>query len=167
MLLKRLARSSQGSSRRGRELIHNIISARGILDLDDVWALDSNRIEALLGLLACANLDDLYAAIGGGSISSDEFENALDLVGISRTALRWTSLLVEGPQATNRPGGLAYFASLVSEVEGNILRTVSSTSKSGDFRLRMILGGIEEEQRQVLIDRFNASRFPITKVEIA
>jgi (p)ppGpp synthase/HD superfamily hydrolase len=155
------------ASRRGRELIHNIISARGILDLDDVWALDSNRIEALLGLLACANLDDLYAAIGGGSISSDEFENALDLVGISRTALRWTSLLVEGPQATNRPGGLAYFASLVSEVEGNILRTVSSTSKSGDFRLRMILSGIEEEQRQVLIDRFNASRFPITKVEIA
>jgi hypothetical protein len=31
----------------------------------------------------------------------------------------------------------------------------------------MILGGIEGEQRQVLIDRFNTSRFPISKVEIA
>jgi len=157
----------KAASRRGRELIHNVISERGILDLDDVRALDPNRVEALLGLLASANLDDLYSAIGGGSISSDEFENALDLVGISRTALRWTSLLVEGPEATNRPGGLAYFAGLVSEVGGNILRTVSSTSKNGDFRLRMILGGIEGEQRQILIDRFNASRFPITNVEIA
>ncbi len=155
------------ASRRGRELIHNIISERGILDLDDVRALDPNRIEALLGLLACANLDDLYAAIGGSSISSDEFQNALDLVGVSRTALRWTSLLVEGPEATNRPGGLAYFAGIVSEVGGNILRTVSSTSKNGDFRLRMILGGIEDEQRELLIDRFNSSRFPITNVEIA
>lgn len=155
------------ASRRGREAIHNIISERGILDLDDVRALDPNRIEALLGLLACANLDDLYSAIGGGSISPEEFENALDLVGISRTALRWTSLLVEGPESTNRPGGLAYFAGIVSEVGGNILRTVSSTSKDGDFRLRMILGGIEGEQRQVLIDRFNTSRFPISKVEIA
>ena len=74
---------------------------------------------------------------------------------------------MEGPEATNRPGGLAYFAGIVSEVGGNILRTVSSTSKNGDFRLRMILGGIEGEQRQLLIDRFNSSRFPITKVEIA
>jgi (p)ppGpp synthase/HD superfamily hydrolase len=156
----------KAASRRGRDLIHNIISARGILDLDDVRALDPNRIEALLGLLACATLDNLYAAIGGGSISLEEFENALELVGISRTTLRWTSLRVEGPEATNRPGGLAFFAGLIWQVDGNILRTVSSTSKNGDFRLRMILSGIEDEQRQTLMDLFNASHFQISLLEI-
>ncbi|HOF28923.1 MAG TPA: hypothetical protein PLY06_06140, partial [Anaerolineaceae bacterium] len=82
------------------------------------------------------------------------------------TTLRWTSLRVEGPEATNRPGGLAFFAGLIWQVDGNILRTVSSTSKNGDFRLRMILSGIEDEQRQTLMDLFNASHFQISLLEI-
>ncbi len=55
-------------------------------------------------MLACANVDDLYAAIGEGSILLREFEDTLDLVGIGSTSPRWTSLLVTGSGKINRPG---------------------------------------------------------------
>ena len=121
----------------------------------------------MLGLLACANLDDLYAAIGGGSIFLDEVENAMSLSGISSSALRWTSIQVYGNNTSNRPGGLAYLAGLISEAGGNILKTVNTTSKNGDFHVRMVLDGLEDNQKAFLKKLFSESRFPLIEIEIA
>jgi len=116
--------------------------------------------------MACANLDDLYSAVGGGSISLSELENALDLVGISRTALNWITVEVSGSNTANRPGVLAYLAGLVSEAGGNIIHTIHTTAEDGSFYLRLVLANLDEEHKQLLMDLFSKSRFPLDKVEI-
>jgi hypothetical protein len=121
----------------------------------------------MLGLLACANLDDLYSAVGGGSIFVNEVENAMDLTGIKNATLRWTSLQILGNNSSNQPGGLAYFAGLITEAGGNILRTVNTTSKNGDFHVRMVLKGLEDNQKNYLKKLFSESRFPLVEIEIA
>jgi len=154
------------ASRRGRKMIHPILADRGIIALEDVSSLDASRVEAMLGLLACANLDDLYSAIGDRAIYLAEFTEALDLAGISRSALNWVTVEVSGANTSNRPGVLSYLAGLVYEAGANILRTVSTTSKEGAFTLRMVLGELNAESKQKVIDLFSQSRFPLEKVEI-
>lgn len=152
---------------KGREIIHPILAKEGILDLNDVASLEPNRLESLLGLLACANLESLYEAIGGGSIFLDEVESALDATHLTASQLQWTSIQIRGNNNSNQPGGLAYFASLITEAGGNILRTVNTTSKTGDFNVRMVLNGLTDEQKTRLHDLFNESRFPLSEIEIA
>lgn len=151
----------------GRRRIHPILAKEGILDLNDVLSLEPNRLESMLGLLACANLEALYEAIGGGSIFLDEVESAMDATHLTASQLKWTSFQIRGNNNSNQPGGLAYFASLVTEAGGNILRTVNTTSKTGDFDVRMVLNGLSEEQKSHLQYLFNQSRFPLTDIEIA
>jgi len=155
------------ASEKGQKIIHPILVSQGILDLNDVASLEPNRLESMLGLLACANLDDLYSAVGGGSIFVNEVENAMDLTGIKSSTLRWTSLQIRGNNSSNRPGALAYFAGLITEAGGNILRTVNTTSKNGDFHVRMVLKGLEDNQKDYLKKLFSESRFPLVEIEIA
>jgi (p)ppGpp synthase/HD superfamily hydrolase len=154
------------ASLRGKQLIHPLLAKRGLLSLDDVASLDYSRVEQLLGLLACANLDDLYSAVGDGSISLNELEETLDRVGISRVALNWITVEVTGSNAANQPGVLAYLAGLVSETGGNIIHTIHTTSNDGSFYLRLVLAGLDEEHKDQLRELFAKSRFPLDRVEI-
>ncbi len=156
----------KADSNKGKDLIKPLIAKRGVLALEDVASLDPNRIEQLLGLLACANLDDLYAAVGGGSIYLTELENALELVGISRTTLGWVTVEIFGANTANRPGALAYLAGLISEASGNIIHTIHTTSQDGSFYLRFVLAEINESSKNHLLDLLNKSRFPLNKVEV-
>lgn len=151
----------------GRKIIHPILAKEGILDLNDVASLEPNRLESMLGLLACANLESLYEAIGGGSIFLDEVEGALDATHLTASQLQWTSIQIRGTNNSNQPGGLAYFASLITQAGGNILRTVNTTAKTGDFDVRMVLNGLSDEQKSLLHNLLNESRFPLTEIEIA
>lgn len=154
------------AGRRGRELIHPILAKRGVLALEDLRALDNHRIESLLGMLACASLDDLYAAIGDGSINLREFEDALEVAGISRSSLDWVTVEVSGSNAANRPGMLYYVASIVFEAGANIIRTSNTSSPEGDFNLRMVLTGLDEPGKNKLLEALQQSRFPLDKIEL-
>lgn len=156
------------ASKKGKAMSHAVLAERGILDLEDITALEPGRITTLLGMLACANVDDLYAAIGEGSILLREFEDTLDLVGIGSTSPRWTSLLVTGSGKINRPGILADIAKLISESQVNILRTVNHTFSDGTFQLRMVMPGLSQEQIAGLYQLLDENKtFPLEKVEIA
>lgn len=155
------------ASNKGRVLSHAILSKRGILDLDDISALEPSRITNLLGMLACANVDDLYAAIGEGSILMREFEDTLDLVGITSSHKRWTSLLLTGSDKSNKPGLLARIAEIISGIGINILRTVNHTFKDGTFQLRMVMPGMDEDQIKQLRDNLQKENSPFENFEIA
>jgi len=154
------------TSTKGKEKIHPLIARRGILALEDVQALESDKVQTLLGLLACANLDDLYSAIGGGSVQFDEFEKAMDSSEITRQSLNWTTVNIVGSNRSNKPGVLAYLAGLVSKSGGNIIRTVHNTSSDGSFILRLVLAGIYEENREKLTELFASSSIDLEIVEI-
>jgi guanosine-3',5'-bis(diphosphate) 3'-pyrophosphohydrolase len=154
------------TSAKGKEMIHPLIAQRGILALEDVQALESDKVETLLGLLACANLDDLYSAIGGGSVQFDEFEKAMDSSEISKQSLNWTTVNIVGSNRSNKPGVLAYLAGLVSSTGGNIIRTVHNTSSEGSFILRLVLAGINDEAREKLTELFASSSIDLEIVEI-
>ena len=118
-------------------------------------------------MLACANVDDLYAAIGESSVLLREFEDTLDLVGIQSTTRRWTSILITGSNKANRPGILASIAGLISKSSFNILRTVNHTFKDGTFQLRMVLPGLTDEQIAYLYQILDLQTFQLEKLEIA
>lgn len=163
-----LARVSlKEASQKGKLMSHSVLAERGILDLEDINALEPSRVASLLGMLACANVDDLYAAIGESSVLLREFEDTLDLVGIQSTTRRWTSILITGSNKANRPGILASIAGLISKSSFNILRTVNHTFKDGTFQLRMVLPGLTDEQIAYLYQILDLQTFQLEKLEIA
>ncbi len=156
----------KATSKKGRSLIHPLLAKRGILALEDVQALDQNRIEGVLGLLACANLDDLYSAVGGGSIYIEELENSLDLAGITKVGLGWTTAQIYGSNTSNRPGVLAYLAGLISQVGGNIIRTSHSSSPDGSYSLRLVVVNLDDNSINKLRNLLENSNFPLDTFEI-
>ena len=154
------------TAEKGRKMIRPILAERGIMDLEDVQIQEKGKFENLLSSLAAANIDDLYSALGGGAITLQDLENALDEVGISKPVLGWISINIIGPANTNRPGVLAHLANLVSNFGGNILRTVNNTFSDGSFTLRWVIQGLDENQKPDLLITFLDCDINLTNVEI-
>ncbi len=154
------------TAEKGREVIKPVLSPRGIMDLEDVQIQEKVKFENLLSALAAANLDDLYSALGGGAITLEDLENALDEAGVSKPVLGWTSINIIGSANTNKPGVLAQLANLVSSFGGNILRTVNNTFSDGSFTLRWVIQGIDESQKPALLEGFLNCDIELLKVEI-
>ncbi len=158
--------SLRRSAEEGRKLIHGILVKKGLLALEDVRALEPDRWDNLLERLASANLEDLYAAAGGGAIRLEEIEQALDDVGITKNALTWTTISIVGTGDAHRPGVLAQLAGLVSQHGGNILRSVNNTLPSGGFDLRLVIYHLSCEQEEELRKAYIDSGIPFTSMEI-
>jgi (p)ppGpp synthase/HD superfamily hydrolase len=150
----------------GRKMIRPILVKRGIVDLEDVQVQERVKFENLLSALAAASLDDLYSALGGGTILIKDFEEALDEVGIMREVLEWTSINLIGPENTNRPGVLSHLAGVVSKFGGNIIRTVNNTFNDGSFTLRWVIKGLDPEKKDDLRNAFLNCDVALTHVEI-
>lgn len=150
----------------GRKMIRPILVKRGIVDLEDVQVQERIKFENLLSALAAASLDDLYSALGGGTILIKDFEEALDEVGIMREVLEWTTINLIGPENTNRPGVLSHLAGVVSKFGGNIIRTVNNTFNDGSFTLRWVIKGLDPEKKDDLRNAFLNCDVALTHVEI-
>ena len=123
----------------GCQQIKTILGERGVLDLGDVVALQSDKIDLVMMQLARANLQDLYAAVGGDAIRLVDLAEALDEAGITKKDLNWVTLHVEGAEQVNKPGVLATLTGLVSAEGGNILRMVNNTLPDGGFTVRFVM----------------------------
>lgn len=150
----------------GRKRLKPLLVKRGIVDLEDVQIQEREKFENLLSSLSAASLDDLYSALGGGAILMADVEEALSEVGISREVLGWMTINIVGPSQTNKPGVLAHLAGLVSRYGGNIIRTVNNTFPDGSFTLRWVIQGLDEQQKQDLLQAFLNCEIHLTNVEI-
>lgn len=150
----------------GRKMLRPLLTERGIVDLDDVQIQERLKFENLLSSLAAASLDDLYSALGGGTVRLNDVDEALDESGISKQVLGWTTINIVGPSNTNKPGVLAYLAGLVSRFGGNILRTVNNTFSDGSFTLRWVIQGLDEEKKPALLHAFLNCDINLDEVEI-
>ena len=150
----------------GRNKLKGLLAKRGIVDLEDIQVQEREKFDNFLSYLAAANLDDAYSALGGGAILVADIEEALEDAGISRENLGWTTINIVGPSKTNRPGVLAYLATLVSKYGGNILRTVNNTFPDGSFTLRWVIQGLDQQQKQDLLQVFLTCDIQLTNVEI-
>jgi (p)ppGpp synthase/HD superfamily hydrolase len=139
---------------------------RGVLVLEDVQALYPERVDKLLERTGSANLEDLYAAIGGGAVRLSELANTMDEVEISRACLNWTTINITGTKQSNKPGVLAQLAGLVSEAGGNIVRSVNNTKSDGGFYLRLIVEGLDFEMANYITDSFWNSEIEFDIVEL-
>jgi GTP diphosphokinase / guanosine-3',5'-bis(diphosphate) 3'-diphosphatase len=140
----------QHEAERGREMIRPILFERGIVDLYDVQALEPERMERLLGLLASPNLEDLYIGVGGGAIMLEDVQEKLDEVNISRQALGWSTIYLIGPSQANKPGILLLLSSIIWESGTNILRVVNNTYPDGSFDVRIVTMQFSTEQQQMI-----------------
>ncbi len=150
----------------GRAMMRPLLTARGIIDLEDVQVQERDKLENLLSNLSAASLDDLFSALGGGAVRLSDVDEAMDEAGISREGLGWTTINIVGPTNTNKPGVLAYLAGLVSKYGGNILRTVNNTFTDSSFTLRWVIQGITETQKERLLHAFLNCEIELSKVEI-
>lgn len=156
----------KNSAEKGRVIIKPLLAQHGILALDDVQALDPDRFDNMLETLACASLEDLYASLGSGAIRTIDLLNAMNEAGITASNLGWTTVnLIGGPQS-HHPGVLAKLASLVSQVGGNILRSVNNTLPDGGFSLRLVVINLNNGTRDQLRDSFCKSGVEIESLEV-
>jgi hypothetical protein len=150
----------------GRLQIKTILARKGLLALEDVRALEPDRWDRLLERLACASLEDLYSAVGGGAVRLEDLEQALESTGITKQALDWTSINIIGTGKAHRPGALARLASVVSNQSGNILRSENNTLPDGGFELRLVVRHIEQEKHPLLEKAFAESGIELRSLEL-
>lgn len=150
----------------GRQQIKTILARKGLLALEDIRALEPDRWDNLLERLACANLEDLYAAVGGGAIRGEDLEQALETTGITKEALNWTSISIIGTGKAHRPGTLARLASVVSSQGGNILRSENNTLPDGGFELRLVVRHIDQEKQLLLEKAFGECGIELRALEL-
>lgn len=155
------------SAEDGRRMVKPILSDRGILAFEDVQALEPDRFDNLLEKVACASLEDLYASLGSGAVRLVDIEQALDAAGIGAEVLNWTTVNLTGAHSANRPGVLAQLALLISQAEGNILRSVNNTLPSGGFYLRLVIGNLTPKTREILRKAFEETGIELETLEIA
>lgn len=156
----------RSAAEEGQAQIKSILGHKGLLDLEDVRALEPDRWDNLLERLACANLEDLYAAVGGGAISPHDLEEALDATGITKESLGWTSINIIGEGSAHRPGTLSRLAGIVSAHGGNILRSVNNTLPDGSFEIRLVIRYIGAEQQEKIRHAYLESGIDLRLLEL-
>jgi len=158
--------SLRKAAEQGRQMISPILAGHGIIALEDVQALEVDRIDNLLEQLGCASLEDLYAAIGGAAIRLDDLNRALTGVGIVRGALHWTTVNLAADPDANKPGVLSQLAGIVSRHGGNILRSVNNTLPDGGFSLRLVISFPEDTPKESIEGAFRSSGVVMKLFEI-
>jgi guanosine-3',5'-bis(diphosphate) 3'-pyrophosphohydrolase len=154
------------AAEQGRQQVRTCLAKNGILALEDVQALEVDRVDNLLELLGCASLEDLYSAVGGGAIRLDDVARGLTIVGITRETLKWSTINLIADVEFNRPGVLSRLAGLVSKHGGNIHRSVNNTLPDGGFSLRLVISFLEGEQGEILEKAFRSSGLNFRLFEI-
>jgi len=154
------------SAEKGRQLIKPVLAERGLLALEDLSALIPDRLDTLLGSLACSSLEDLYASLGSGVIRSIDLVKGLDEANITAETLAWTTVNMVGSRQTHHPGVLARLALMVSQAGGNILRSVNDTLPDGSFSLRLVIQNLTPEKRQELHQAYLDSGLEFESLEI-
>jgi predicted amino acid-binding ACT domain protein len=150
----------------GRIKLLPIIAEEGILALEDVQALESDRMDNLLEELGCSSLEDLYVAVGGGAVRLNDFQKVLCKVGITREQLGWVTVNITADPAENRPGVLARLAGLVSKHNGNILRSVNNTLPEGGFTLRLVVIFSQPEMKDAMEESFRTSGIVFKSLQV-
>ena len=163
LALEGLRRSAQV----GRKLVKELLAHRGLMAMEDVRALENDKVVNLLEQVSCASLEDFYSAVGGGAVRLGEVTAALDRLGISKDLLGWTTINIIADKDLNRPGVLAYLAGIVSEHHGNILRSVNDTLLDGGFSLRIVAKSIPPEKLVSLEKAFLNGKHQFKVIEIA
>jgi len=159
--------SLRRSAEVGRQLIKELIAKRGLLALEDVRALERDKIDNLLERLSCASLEDFYSAVGGGAVRLEDVNAALSELGISKGQLGWTTLNIDAGPQDNRPGILSLLAGLVSEQGGNIVRSVNDTLPDGGFLLRVVVKGLNSVSQEQLLHAFQNCGLCFRTLELA
>ena len=158
--------SLKQAAEKGKKLLRDVLSLRGVLVLEDVQALYPERVNHLLERTGSANLEDLYAAIGGGAVRISELAKTMDEVEISRASLNWTTINILGTKESNKPGVLARLAGFVSDAGGNIVRSVNNTRPDGSFYLRLIVERLDPDMAKLLQDSYWNSDLEFEFVEL-
>ena len=151
----------------GRNLVKELLAHRGLMTMEDVRALENDKVINLLEQVSCASLEDFYSAVGGGAVRLGEVTAALDKLGISKELLGWTTINIIADKEFHRPGVLAYLAGIVSEHGGNILRSVNDTLADGGFSLRIVAKSIPADQIKSLEKAFLNGDYHFKIIEIA
>jgi len=150
----------------GRQLIKPILTSNGILSLEDVRVMEQDKFDNLMEQLGTASLDDLFAAIGGGALQLEEVSQAFTQLGISKVMLNWTTVLLRGGPNSNRPGVLAHLAGLVSEVGGDIVRSVNDSPPNSGFTIRLVIKNLNAEKQAKLKEAYENSGIDLEVLEI-
>lgn len=148
---------SQKSIATGRRLLEPLLAQFGLVDLEDLSALNGRQesnlsppLAALLVEFGCTSIEGLYLQLGHGRIGPAEVVSALTSLGVTREQLNWSTIRVTGP---DQPGVLAEFSSLLSEMGKNIISVHTRTARTR-FELRLVATDLGPEDRQLIASRF-------------
>ncbi len=137
----------------GKEIIGDIISTRGLIDLADLLKFDRYKanFEHLLFVLGCKNsIPDLYYKVGSGVMNPHDLEKHFDDTQITKKHLGLTSILIEG---LDTPGITSLVSSKIRDLGGNISpmeNRVHERPEGTTFSLRMVVENLSSKAEKEL-----------------
>ncbi len=139
---------------KGRGIMTQVLSARGIQTLEDLERLDVQGHFALLTRLGVQSRNELYCDVGATWLSVEEVNATLDSLGITKEKKGWSTILFRGP---DHFGVLRDLSGMIGAEEMNIL-VVSNMRTSGEtgqveYEVRMVVDGMTEAKRLSLEDK--------------
>ncbi|HMN11235.1 MAG TPA: HD domain-containing protein [Bellilinea sp.] len=150
----------------GKKMLQPILAPRGIITLDDIRVLEPDKFDNLLELVSSSSMDDLHAAVGSEALRIIDLEASLDAAGITAENLKWSSIQIWATNKSNKPGVLATLAQIISQVRGNILRSINNTQPDGGFYLRIVIENLTPEAKKDLIDAYKNSGIEMSSLEV-
>lgn len=159
--------SLKKASEVGKKMIQPILVQRGIISIDDIRVLEPDKYDNLLEIVSSSSMDDLHAAIGSEALRIVDLEQSLDDAGITAENLKWSSIQIWAARTANKPGVLAKLAQIISQVQGNILRSINNTQPDGGFYMRIVVSSLTPEAKVNLVNAFRNSGIEMTSLEVA
>jgi GTP pyrophosphokinase len=133
--------------RKGKEIVREVISSRGLLELGDL----GNRINQILFKFGCSGTHNLYSKIANGGVSIEELTKELDNIKVTKEELQITTVELKG---INKPQILLDFLNKVSTPQHNIVQIEQKCEKDKNnnelFNLRMTISGMTKEDENEL-----------------
>jgi GTP pyrophosphokinase len=145
----------------GKDIVSEVITKQGIVDLDDILRIDKFEpaLKDLLLMLGCdGTLQHLYYKLGKNIISAKTFESKLIESGLTKEEMGITSVMIEGFDV---PGILKRLGRAISKRNGNIKYFINTSHSEGTkdtFTLRLVAEGLKEADEKDLSKLFSKDK---------
>ena len=158
--------SLKKAAEQGRKMLKSNLANRGFLNLEDLHAVEQEKLHLLLSQLSMASLEDLYAAVGGEAILLEDLAKEMDELGLTKEKLNCTTINLVASEESNRPGILAFLTGIISKEGGNIWRLTDDTHINGGFNSRFIVQGLTKEKEERLKRAYQECHVRLDIIEI-
>jgi len=151
ILSQRIQETNDLIIEKGKKVMTSILKKRGILNFRDLGKSITNPIIYYFG---AQNYDELYFMIGTGSLNKIELNEILDISGITKQELAFTTVHVTG---IDRPKILLEILQIIGNMNKNIVHINQEMLSNNRFDVRILVKDLSKQEESILKKYFKTN----------